>query len=85
MTALSGEAALFIPGHECDFPVAPSGFDRLVSGYRLIYMGIPHYWGTPTVERIGSEIPPSCQAVLTALYRDTAFGVRAPIEVALFV
>ena len=35
MTALLGEAALFIPRYEYNSPVAPSGFDRLVSGYRL--------------------------------------------------
>ena len=36
-TALLGEAALFSSGHECisPFAVAPSGFDRLISGYRL--------------------------------------------------
>ena len=34
-TALSGKAALLIPGHECSPPVAPSDFDRLVQGYRL--------------------------------------------------
>ena len=36
MTALLGEAALFIPGSECSFPVAASDFDRLISGHRLI-------------------------------------------------
>lgn len=35
MTALLGEAAIFIPGYECHSPVAPSDFDRLISGYRL--------------------------------------------------
>ena len=35
MTALLGEAAFFIPGYECNAPVAPSDFDRLISGYRL--------------------------------------------------
>ena len=37
MTALLGEAALFIPGYECISPVAPSDFDHLISGYRLIW------------------------------------------------
>ena len=32
---LAGEAAQFAPGCECSSPVAPSDFDRLVSGYRL--------------------------------------------------
>ena len=32
---LIGEVALFIPGYECNSAVAPSDFDRLVSGYRL--------------------------------------------------
>ena len=36
MTALLGESALFVPGYGCPFPLAPSSFDRLVSGYRLI-------------------------------------------------
>ena len=37
LTALLGEAALFVPGYECDslLIVAPSDFDRLISGYRL--------------------------------------------------
>ena len=37
-TALSGEAALFIPGLECMHFLRslPSDFDRLISGYRLI-------------------------------------------------
>ena len=35
MIALGGEAALFIPGYECDSPVAPSDFDRLIEGYPL--------------------------------------------------
>ena len=35
---LMGEAALLFPGYECNYLliVAPSSFDRLVSGYRLI-------------------------------------------------
>ena len=36
MTALLGGAALFIPSYECNSPIAPSNFDRLISGYRLI-------------------------------------------------
>ena len=36
MIALLGEAALFLPGYECYSTVAPSDFDRLLSGYRLI-------------------------------------------------
>ena len=36
MTALLGDAALFIPADECSSPVTPSDFDRLTSGYRLI-------------------------------------------------
>ena len=43
VTALLGEAALFIPGYECDSPVAPSDFDRLVSGYRLTQTAL--LWG----------------------------------------
>ena len=35
MTALLGEVALFVPGCECDFPVAQSGLDSLISGYNL--------------------------------------------------
>ena len=49
MTALSGEAVLFTPGYERYSPLEASDFDRLVSGYRLIYVGMPPYWGTPTV------------------------------------
>ena len=37
MTALLGQAALLIPGYECYSPVAPSDFDRPISGYRLIW------------------------------------------------
>ena len=33
---LIGEAALITPSYECIFPGAPSGFDRLISGFRLI-------------------------------------------------
>ena len=36
MTALSGEAAIFIPVYERNSPVAPSDFGRLTSGYRLV-------------------------------------------------
>ena len=39
VTALSREAALFIPGYELISPtpqVVPSDFDHLISGYRLI-------------------------------------------------
>ena len=48
MTALWGEAALFIPGHECNslLIVAPSDFDRLIQGYRLTQTalsGDPYY------------------------------------------
>ena len=35
MTALLGEAALFVPGYERSSPVAPSDLDRLIEGYRL--------------------------------------------------
>ena len=49
MTALVGEAALLIPGHECSSPAAPSDFDRLISGYRLTpttaLLGDPHCFG----------------------------------------
>ena len=37
ITASSGEAALFVPGNQCNSPVAPGDNDRLVSGYRLIW------------------------------------------------
>ena len=30
-----GKPPLFIPGYECNSPVAPSGVDRLLSGHRL--------------------------------------------------
>ena len=33
---LMGEATLFSPGYECNSPVAPSVFGRLISGYRLV-------------------------------------------------
>ena len=49
MTALYRKAALAIPGYVCHSPVAPSGFDRLVSGYRF-HMGIPPHGGTLAVE-----------------------------------
>ena len=32
---LLGEAALFISRYDCNYPVAPSDFDRAVWGYRL--------------------------------------------------
>ena len=35
MTALLREVALFIPVNECNSPVVPSRFDRLMSGYRF--------------------------------------------------
>ena len=35
MTALQGEAALFVPGYERSSAVAPSDLDCLISGYRL--------------------------------------------------
>ena len=56
MTALSGEAALFIPGYECHSSVAPGDFDRHISGNRLATSAIHH----------------SRQTVLTALYRNSA-------------
>ena len=36
MAALSGKAALFIPGYERYSPDVPSDFDRLRSGYRRV-------------------------------------------------
>ena len=51
MTTLLGEAALFVPGCECSFPVAPSGLDRLMSGYRLTQTAL---WG----EQISSPSGP---------------------------
>ena len=35
MTALLREAAVFTPGYVCNSSVAPSDFDRLISGSRL--------------------------------------------------
>ena len=35
MTALSGEAALFVQGYECNSSIAPCDFDRVISGYGL--------------------------------------------------
>ena len=51
MTALQGEAALFVPGHERGSPVEPNGFERLIRTalyrdtalLRLPYVGIPPY------------------------------------------
>ena len=43
-TASLGEAALVIPGYEYYSTVAPSDFDRLISGYRLTqtaFLGCP--------------------------------------------
>ena len=37
MTALSAEAVLFVPGNQCNSPVAPGDFDRLLSEYCLIW------------------------------------------------
>ena len=44
MAALSEGAALFIRGYDSNSAVAPSGFDRLVSGYRLPLIR-PRQWG----------------------------------------
>ena len=62
LTALSGEAALFVQSYECNSPVAPSDFDRFISGYRLI-------WGYRLLSRY--------RLTQTALYRDTTL-VRPP-------
>ena len=35
-TALLREVASFVPGYQCNSPVAPVDFDRLISEYRLI-------------------------------------------------
>ena len=43
---LGREAALFLPGHECKSPIAPSDYDRVIPGYRL-YLDCRR-WGTPT-------------------------------------
>ena len=43
-TALFGEAALFVPRYERHSAVAPSDFDRLISGQRLTQ---PTLLGTP--------------------------------------
>lgn len=42
LTGLLREAALFIPGYECNSPVAPGCFDRLISGYRLKLLRPPY-------------------------------------------
>ena len=34
---LTGEAALFTPAYECNSPVVPSDFDRLLEEYRLVW------------------------------------------------
>ena len=46
MTALSGEPALLVPGYACISAVAPGDlfFDRLISGYRLIWGYRPPVW-----------------------------------------
>ena len=48
---LLGEAVLLLPGYQCYPPMAPSDFDRLMSGYRLYWgyrlMGIPPYMRIP--------------------------------------
>ena len=41
MTDLLEEAASFFPGYECNSPVAPSGCDRVISGYRLVTGPLP--------------------------------------------
>ena len=48
VTALSGEAASFIPGYECNSPVVPSDFDRLISGCRLFVPGYEWRQATST-------------------------------------
>ena len=48
VTALLREAASFVPGYECNSPVATSGFDRLIFGIPP-YIGIPPYRETPAV------------------------------------
>ena len=46
MTALYREAVLFLPRYKCSSPVAPGGFDRHISGYRIstqtALLGDPH-------------------------------------------
>ena len=44
MTALLREAATFTPGYECNSPVAPSDFNRLISVHRITQTAI--YWYT---------------------------------------
>ena len=72
MTASLGGAALFIPRYECDSPVAPSDFDRLISGYRLTQtplLGNPCFTKTYPVPGADVEVEVSLRRVL----------VRSPI------
>ena len=41
------EAALLIPGYECNHPVTPNDFDRLLSGYRFTQTSLLRYTGRP--------------------------------------
>ena len=72
ITALLREAASFIPGYECNSPVAPSDFNLLISGYRTTHTALlgnlycctvpPHRGRGPTQ---GCHVA-VCHGVLTA-------------------
>ena len=79
VAALLWEAALFNPGYECHSPIAPSDFDRLISGYRLIGGPFPNVLSDHTREalttiragpakRVGSVFNRGCTALFMTVF-----------------
>ena len=71
-TALLRKAALFFPGKGCNTPVAPSDFDRLLSGYSLTQTAL--YRDTDLLRPPYIGIPPYSDRPISA-YRLTQTGI----------
>ena len=83
------EAAWFVPGYECNFPVAPGDFDGLISGCRLTQtalLGNP-YASISARAGVGQRVGlcPSSQQALNVADAAIDFGARCVLYVCVFV
>ena len=80
MTALLGEAAVFMPGYGYK-TVTPSNFARLISGCRLIWV-YRLSWGTPSV-LIPSHLIPKrvsdCEGVNPFTTEKTSYNISKEV------
>ena len=64
-TTIMGEAAFFVPGYECNSPVAPSDFNFLMPGYRLKVIETA-LWGDPLLYCIPTHAMVKMQGFVSA-------------------